>query len=378
MASVIATTLDGTLAAQARQCAHDLAQRLLAVDTADLSRGFGGHAGYALAWLSLYQDDPRDVYARRWHDAMRTSAAAAGTDVSVAYGISGLRAAAALSLAKEPRYQGLLEKCDAHINATLAHDITLRNFNDYDLIAGPAGALAALALAPAKPSDFMTHRLAALAGDDEALALRHPLQQGDPVHDLGTAHGIFGLCAAVAMHAAALDAAERQTLRNAMQQAADQAYALDGRATMRPWRESPPESAMQNAWCYGIPGAASAALTVGEALDDTQLQTWALDTLATLSETEPDRLSQNAGLCHGSAGIAVTLLRPAQRDRRLHALLAAHAEATIQRAQRGEFDTEFGGNDVYNGPPGVILALLTLAGRCSPDWLRLLAAALPA
>lgn len=367
-----------TLAQRARETAHDLAPRLAAANTTEFPRGFGGHSGYAITWLALHQDDPRQSYEQQWHAAMRSAATHAANDSSLAYGVAGLRAACALSLSSEPRYFDLLQKCDAYLVTALSRDITLKSFSDYDLISGPTGALVALALAPRTRAEFMTRRLATLAGDDASLALLHPLQKGAPVHDLGTAHGIFGLCAALAMHADLLDDTARTTINTALWQAIGEVEDVDGVAMLRPWRETAALSPRQNAWCYGIPGAASAALSTAEALDDASLRDWALGALGTLAPCEPDAFCENAGLCHGSGGIAVSLLRAAQCDERLQPMLAAYVEATIERARLGAFDMEFGGDDVYNGAPGVIIALLTFAGSWTPDWLRLFAAAVPA
>ena len=370
-------TTNRTLAERARETAHDLAERLGQADGTDFSRGFSGHAGYAIVWLALNNDDPRRAYEQQWHAAMRSGATHCANDASLGYGTAGLRAACALSIAIEPRYFNLLEKCDAHIVASLSKAFTLKHFNDIDLLSGPPGALAALAIEPRGRAELLTLRLAALCGDDAALALLHPLQEGTPVHDLGTAHGIFGLCAPVAMHADLLDSDARAMVADALRRAICEVVHIDGVATLRPWRENPAMPAAQNAWCYGVPGAASATLTAAEALGEPTLRDWALETLRTLLSCDPDRVSENAGLCHGSAGIAICLLRAAQCDERLTPMLTAYIEATIERARLGQFDMEFGGNDIYNGPPGVILALLTYAGRCTPQWLRLFAAAVP-
>jgi hypothetical protein len=374
----LTTTIRNELAQRARETAHALAPRLAVANAADFPRGFGGHAGYATAWLALHQDDPRVSYEQQWHAAMRSAATHSAKDSSLANGIAGLRAATALSMASEPRYSDLLEKCNARLATVLSSDITLKNFGDYDLIAGPAGALAALAVAPGARAVFMTHRLAELCGDDPALALLHPLQKGTPMHDLGTAHGIFGLCAAVAMHADLLNDTARATITGALRQAIHDVVDVNGVAMLRPWREAEAMSPAQNAWCYGIPGAASAILSTAEAFADDSLSDWALSALHTLAPYGPDDVSENAGLCHGSAGIAICLLRAAQRDERLQPMLTAYVEATIQRARLGQFDMEFGGDDVYNGVPGVIIALLTFAGSFTPDWVRLFAAAVPA
>lgn len=376
--NTLITAVRGELAQRAREAAHDLAPRLAAADVAKLPRGFGGHAGYAVAWLALHQDDARQHYEQHWHAAMRSAATYSAKDSSLAFGVAGLRAATALATVSEPRYSALLEKCDASLATVLSRDLTLKTFGDYDLIAGPAGALAALALAPVARSEFMTHRLAELCGDDPTLALLHPFQKGAPVHDLGTAHGIFGLCAAVAMHADLLSDAARAKIIGALRRAIHDVVVVDGIAMLRPWRERQAMSPAQNAWCYGIPGAASATLSIAEAFADDSLCDWALDALHTLASSDPDDVSENAGLCHGSAGIGLCLLRAAQRDERLEPMLTAHVEATIHRARLGQFDMEFGGDDVYNGAPGVIIALLTFAGSFAPDWVRLFAAAVPA
>jgi len=372
-----ALAIGSGLAQRARETAHDLAPRLATAKLADLPRGFGGHAGYAIAWLALHQDNPSQRYEQNWHAAMRSAATYSANDSSIANGVAGLRAASALSLTSEPRYSDLREKCDAHLTTALSRDITLKTFSDYDVISGPAGALAALALTPRARAEFMTHRLAALAGDDAALALLHPLQKGTPVHDLGTAHGIFGLCAALAMHAELLDDTARAAITDALRHATREVDYVNGVAMLRPWREHAAMSPAQNAWCYGVPGAASATLATAEALADNSLCEWALSALRTLGLCDPDEASENAGLCHGSAGIAICLLRAAQRDEGIQPMLTAYVEATIERARLGQFDMELGGDDVYNGPPGVIIALLTFAGSFTHDWVRLFTAAVP-
>jgi lantibiotic biosynthesis protein len=199
------------------------------------------------------------------------------------------------------------------------------SWSDYDLVAGPAGAVIALAVDPAS-----THR-------DAGPALAHLLRLADTpdVHgfrvgpgraadrhdwnhglvNTGLAHGVAGV--ALALCAAARAYGLDEPIANGLRRLADWlvlASYPDGAGVIS-WAPAGPVDAPmlahspRQAWCHGTPGVSWALWAAGEVLDDTGLRSYARSAfesyLAAPDTNTQLTLYDSLGACHGDAGLLV-------------------------------------------------------------------------
>jgi hypothetical protein len=123
-----------------------------------------------------------------------------------------------------------------------------------------------------------------------------------------------------------------------------------------------PATPSRLAWCYGDLGAAAVLWRAGLALNDDIATVAALRALHAASSRPPTRSGvQDAGLCHGTAGVALLF----------HQLARATGDATVVEAGERWADRLAAAVDqgalpdscgVLEGRAGVVLALVTLAG----------------
>ena len=153
--------------------------------------------------------------------------------------------------------------------------------------------------------------------------------------------------------------------------------------------ETPPEKS-RLAWCYGDPGVAAALLVAARARGDAALERLAID-LALEAGNRPAELSgvRDAGLCHGSAGLAHLFNRMYQEtgEPQLAAISRRWFEHALDFRQPGrglagylafQFEddavTERWRADpgLLEGVAGIGLALLGGLGDFEPSWDRIL------
>lgn len=157
-----------------------------------------------------------------------------------------------------------------------------------------------------------------------------------------------------------------------------------------------PRGASRLAWCYGDPGVVIALMSTAISLDDPELWAQVLD-MARATAQRPDATSavRDAGLCHGSAGVAHLF----------HRMYRATGEPALAKAARhwfrrtledhwqpgegvGGFRAWMGSmqpgesgweshSGFLTGSAGVALALLAAVTDIEPAWDRLLLADLP-
>jgi lantibiotic modifying enzyme len=142
------------------------------------------------------------------------------------------------------------------------------------------------------------------------------------------------------------------------------------------------------AWCYGDPGVAIALWQAGAAMDRSD---WCEKALAVLERSATrrapdDTLVQDAGCCHGSAGLALIFARMHQRTGRDTFKHAARfwIDETLSKGRR---EDGFGGYRAYRpdlpddlaselsllmGIAGIGLTLMALASPIEPAWDRAL------
>lgn len=217
------------------------------------------------------------------------------------------------------------------------------------------------------------------------------------LYDLGTSHGIAGV---IALLAAACRAGVRtETARPLLDQAVSWLLARE-LASDRGFRfphffhpEVVPRPS-RLAWCYGDVGIAAALLFAARAVGEPSWETRALD--VALAAAEPGARAatvQDAGLCHGAAGLGHLFNRMFQATGKEP--LAKAARSWYERAFAfrepglgvGGFRSWATGRDgvsdwrddpgFLEGAAGVGLALLAAVSPVEPAWDRLLLAATP-
>ncbi len=379
-----ARALDESVRQRARARAFEIGERLLRAPNAG-GRGLAAAAGDAVAFLSLYRASGDQRFERAMHDAIKRAATGQfGARTGTFSGISGLRAAADLASEIEPRYAGLVERCDEFVEATVPvrlDDVRIV-YGSFDVIEGWAGARLARCVRGPRPGDELTRLLLWLCGDWDRWACAHP---GDPtvfpVHDLGIAHGIAGVLAAIALSLDDLDEAQARAVADTAIGLAESAIECDDYPAWPHSLELPPEPHYHAAWCYGTPGVAAALHAVATRLRDRTLEAFALDAQRRVSRRPAsDWIVSELGLCHGLLGNALCFasaaeaadcdeLRAAAERLTLDTLDALDATGGICYARNA--GTAAPATCELLGISGVALGLLTLAGEAPADWMRL-------
>jgi lantibiotic modifying enzyme len=147
----------------------------------------------------------------------------------------------------------------------------------------------------------------------------------------------------------------------------------------------------RTAWCYGDPGIAMALLAAGRAAGEPDWEREALALAQTVARRPPERCGvDDAGLCHGAAGLGHLLNRLYHATGDPELLEAARAwfdrALAYQEAGRGiggflafsprdgDFDTLVWNEDAafLGGSAGIALALLAATSGVDPAWDRVL------
>jgi lantibiotic modifying enzyme len=154
-------------------------------------------------------------------------------------------------------------------------------------------------------------------------------------------------------------------------------------------RESEPGSPARLAWCYGDPGVAAALVAAGRALERSEVTSLAMNVAHAAARRDFATTSVvDAGICHGSAGVAHILHRIhrasgdlACRDAAVawferlltrttdRPALAGFPTFCFERTQDGEYIED---PAWLTGAAGVGLVLLAAVSDLEPRWDRLL------
>ncbi len=159
----------------------------------------------------------------------------------------------------------------------------------------------------------------------------------------------------------------------------------------------PRQDAARLAWCYGDPGVAGALWAAGQACDRPSWQAEAVDVARRAAERDPeDSGIQDAGICHGTAGVAHIFNRLYQAsgcerlgqaarywfadtlDRRLAGEGVGGFRSWSQ--PRGQVDAKLEWVDepgLLTGAAGIGLCLLAAVGEHEPEWDRTLLLSAP-
>jgi lantibiotic biosynthesis protein len=345
------------------------------------SRSFAGTAGYALAFMALARATGESRYEAAMHDFLRRAARAKERpEISLYGGMSGLRAVAALAVSIEPRYAQLVAQCDAFIDASLPNrGVQPESFGDYDLIAGWAGIRLARCVDGPRERDAWADAMAWLLRDESRWRCVHPVRGGEPVNDLGLAHGMPGMLASLALTLDDADDLSDVLAANAAYLVA-QSFERDG-VVWWPYitgGTEPPRSA----WCYGTPGVAASLFATAKLLGDENLARFSVRALESLAgASDAACIIDEANICHGRIGDALCVASVAASsestvldavvERYVVAALDEIAENAGRCMSREDDGVKYDTFNEITGSAGVILGLLTLAGEFKGTWMRL-------
>lgn len=217
-------------------------------------------------------------------------------------------------------------------------------------------------------------------------------------YNLGMAHGVPGVVAFLSRVYSEVDKKKTQhLLAGAISWI--RAHSLPSGSpsvfpTFIPKEFYPPPAPSRTAWCYGDPGVAAALLTAAHYTGDHELAEYALD-VAHEAARRPlqDTGVRDAGLCHGSAGLAHIYNRMFQGTgdpelARAAEFWFAHTLASRQEhLPNAGYQAWMPGADNNGswlpepgflvGTAGIALALLAAATPFEPRWDRVLLTSIP-
>jgi lantibiotic biosynthesis protein len=285
---------------------------------------------------------------------------------------------------------------------------------DYDLIKGLVGlgvyAVERLPLAGGAACLLRVIERLAEASEERADGITWKTQPGllspkgrrdypEGCYDMGLAHGVPGVIALLGeAYAAGIACARVQSLL-----AGAVRWLLGHKlpktmGSVFPSRlhglTDPPE-ASRSAWCYGDPGVAAALLSAARRVGEPRWEIEALEIARKAARRPPDQAGvEDAGLCHGAAGLGHLFNRflqatgePLFRDaarfwlrrtldmRRPGQGLAGYVAWKPKPSQTAEEDLEMawlGDPGLLTGVTGIALALLAAVSPIEPKWDRLL------
>lgn len=379
--------LSSSTADRARSIALAVGERLLTqIDALPRGRGLAGDSGFALVFSALAHTTGDVRYLEAAHRCMRQAANADDVpSIGLVDGISGLRAVAALLAPLRPEYRRLIDQCDAYVEKRLpdVDSVMPSSFREFDIITGWSGARLARCVDSPSADDRLVELLEWLLTDDARWRLVHPaLPQDPPENDIGVAHGIAGVLAAVALTAGATKAPLACLLRDQVSKLMSYAVSHEGRVLWHSAAQGTRRLVEQRAWCYGTPGTAAALYWAGRALCDETVTDFALNALrAETSQPAEDWLSWDRAICHGTLGCALIFasVGSASACNDLIGFVEPLVRASLDDLEANE-NAYLGmlprtGERVLlselDGAAGMALALLTLAGANPNDWVYL-------
>ena len=191
---------------------------------------------------------------------------------------------------------------------------------------------------------------------------RHP----DGHFDLGVAHGVSGVCAALALAAARGVGLAHRACRSGIEWLLAHEDPVAGFTTCFAPGEARPPSRL--AWCYGDPGVAGALATCAAALgaDDIRMAAHRIGRRAALRDDTSSGVV-DASLCHGSAGLSLIFQRlwNATGDELFADTARRWMWDAVARLSKGKGPEPAG---FLTGRAGVALALLAAASEIEPAW----------
>lgn len=207
--------------------------------------------------------------------------------------------------------------------------------------------------------------------------------------NLGLAHGIPGVIALLGhMYAAGIQRRKiRRLLEGSVSWLVKQKLPPDAGSCFSSWvvpgidRDS-----SRSAWCYGDPGIAIALLSAARSVGEKSWEEEALKIARAAAERPSDQAGiRDAGLCHGSAGLAHIFNRiyQATSEKLFHEAAQYWFEQTLEFHKPGKGVAGFqsylhGTGDWFDDPglltgaAGIALALQAACTKVRPEWDRFL------
>ncbi|WP_181448724.1 lanthionine synthetase C family protein [Nonomuraea aridisoli] len=352
-----------------------------------------GGAGLALLCSTLDEARPGEGWDVRAHEFLAAGLDAAGLPdgpLSLFSGRVGYAAAVWACSRGGTRYRELTEALDATM-LPLMRSLPGRlpsGPSYYDVVSGISGWVGYLVVRERTPA--VDAVCSAVAG--ELIRLLSPrgigdlgylLEPGRPVVDLGLAHGVAGVLAALSrLHRRSPDpdsaAAVRWGVDFLMRHVRDGMW--PARVDLK-YRPDDGRRSGGGSWCHGDAGIARALYQAGEALDAPDICDFALEAVRLRCASPVPVPSPN--LCHGLAGrwLLTAAFAEDTGDAVLRSAASSYADELLGRFRPqsllGYADVEADGRHVDNpgllkGAAGVALALLAADGKEVPGWARLL------
>lgn len=372
---------------QALEVAREIADRLVLergtdgrLDTS--ASGIAGHGGVAIFMAAMLQVRPVRDYEELMHASMKAAAHSTALRGGLFGGPYGLLATCKYVSLVEPRYESLLTKCANALTALPPPVLAPASlFYDYDLISGCAGQVIALAsaLGPQEARSRCDY-LVWLIEDVSRWSCPHPLERDSaPVNNLGMAHGLAGVLAALAI-GAPRESRYDEALAAGLDYLCQQGDPIFGWPSNVSPRDTGPT---RSAWCYGTPGCAAAIFLAASRLGASESKALAVAGLRSLAAQPVGgwRLSDHA-ICHGYSGAALIFAAAAQESGDAELLRVSNmlVDVVLENFNR---DSKLGYRartlegltdsfSLLEGAAGIGLSLLTLAGACDSSWMNYL------
>jgi lantibiotic biosynthesis protein len=392
-----ASPADPVFRGRARAYAVAVGERILDVGTKEspttfgsqqfpnlASRGLEGPAGFAIFYGALGELTGEKRFTSAMHENLRRAAHADDRPSTGLFsGISGLRAAAALATRTEYRYSKLVAQCDEFVDSQLPQRPSKPDtFAGYDLIEGWSGVrLSRGVVGPQEPDRLVEFIVWALA-DPERWRCTHPLTPEEPAqNDLGLAHGLAGMLAALSLTLKAMDDSTAAVATTALRALCELRVDLASHIVWPPEASLGQPELCRSAWCYGAAGVIATVHSAAIALADRETMAFAEDAMRRLAaQTIDSWLLDGEALCHGLMGNAVCFASVAAAADSAElwtvALDVASAAMSSLDARGGKcwarvLSGEYDAVGLLNGVSGIALALLTLSGDADSNWMRL-------
>jgi lantibiotic modifying enzyme len=413
------TVLSDATRSRALESVLEIASALRAVDpsTADPSLG-GGAAAIALFFAYLSRMDAANRFADdavawldRASDALPAWHAGPGLHNGIA-GVAWTSEHLARALFAHDEDADPLEDIDAALVSSLRQ--CQAGDGQYDLMDGWVGvgvyalerlprpsahALLAIVLDLCEQSAERSREGATWFLSADLLTAWQRRAFPDGRYNVGVAHGVAGVAGWLSgvVHAGVEVERARALLEGAI------AWMLAQRLTDDPHADFPSmcdrrghRVPSRNVWCYGDPGIAAVLFFAGEATNNDEWRSAAVDVMRRVA-SRPIAIEQHvdAPLCHGSAGLAHVFNRfyhhtghaefgDAARfwfDR----LLSTHRQRgrglggyAAYRPSEGRADAWVADRGLIDGSAGIGLTLVSAIAPIEPEWDRILCLSLPA
>lgn len=213
-----------------------------------------------------------------------------------------------------------------------------------------------------------------------AAALIGPRRQLCPAGgvDLGVAHGVAGVLPLLtrACSLGVAEATARPLLDGAIRWL--MAHLVDspaGATTPSFLADGTEPGPARSAWCYGDPGVAMALLLAARELGEPSWQLAGTQLALRAARRPPDDTGvSDAGICHGTAGLAhlFAWMYRLTGDQELADAAVAWAERTLAICQAGPSARPWSGPGLLEGAAGIALALLAGCMPGEPVWDQML------